>query len=511
MPTYLSPCLLFTSVPILIISIVLVYHDNALPVIGGYFTASQYDRNAEVSPYHPSWSTWLDPSRKIDLRGSSIPEQDGWNIHHHLGGYGPWIEKIDGPIQGIEPPAECHVEQVHMMARHGERYPTRSAGNRQLGLLNRIKEANVVLNGSLSFLNDWQYFTRNPEEDFDQLTRTGPYSGTLGAFTTGTRLLTRYRHLLPSASKLRFWASDSRRVIETAQYFAAGLLGLDWESSGKAELEIIPETFEQRANTLTPGDTCLLYLQDTVNGHDKGMNMLAQFQQAYAPAIADRLISEEGNSALGTFTNPEIFSMQEMCGFETLVRGSSPWCDVFNREDWENFEYARDLVHYYRAGPGNPYAGAMGWLWLNATAGILQSGPKAGTLFFSFVHDGDIAPFLEALDIMKDSKYDPDLPTTHRATDRVWRTSSVLPMGGRIILERMNCAANYTDKDGKPFVRININDRNVPLPYCSSGPGSSCPLDEFLAHVARRGTEVGVFEEVCGLDGDVGRVTFLKQ
>ena len=129
------------------------------------------------------------------------------------------------------------------------------------------------------------------------------------------------------------------------------------------------------------------------------------------------------------------------------------------------------------------------------------------------VHDGDIAPFLEALDILKDPKYDPELPATYRADDRVWRTSSVLPMGGRIILERITCSS--IDSDRKPdegtFIRVNINDKIVPLPYCKTGPGLSCPLDEFNGHVGRRNLEVGNFGEVCGLDGDVGRITFLKQ
>ncbi|KAL3473496.1 histidine phosphatase superfamily [Aspergillus californicus] len=435
---------------------------------------------------------------EIEEMGDMSLKSDGWNIHYHLGGYGPWIEKLDGPedIQGIEAPAGCRVDQVHMMARHAERYPTKSAGKRQLDLVDRIKEMDVVLNGSLSFLNDWDYFTSAPELDFDQLTRTSPYSGTLGAFTTGVRLLTRYEHLIRDA-KLRFWASDSQRVIETAQHFAFGFLGLNWGSSGKAMLEIIPETFDQRADTLTPGDTCLRYLEDLENGHDKGINMLARFQQAYIPGIANRLISEQGNQVLGTLTNLEVFSMQEMCGFETITRGSSPWCDVFTRGDWENFEYARDVLHYYRAGPGNPYAGPMGWLWLNATAALLQSGPNAGHLFFSFVHDGDIAPLLAVLDIMKDPKYDPSLPVTHRATDRVWRTSSALPMGGRIILERMTCSSSQDNENGDTaFLRVNINDKIVPLPYCKSGPGYSCPLLEFIEHVARRKLEVGDFGEL---------------
>ncbi|KAL5339619.1 phosphoglycerate mutase-like protein [Aspergillus crustosus] len=457
------------------------------------------------------WNSWFNPSARALGREKPIAQSEDWNIHYHLGGYGPWIEKPDGPIEGVEPPAGCFVDQVHMMARHGERYPTQSAGKRHLALLKRIREAEIVLNGSLSFLNNWEYITATPEKDFDQLTTTGPYAGTLGAFTTGTRLLTRYGHLMSPNSKLRLWASDCRRVIETARYFAYGLLGLDWESFGTAELEIIPETFDRRADTLTPGDTCLRYLEDTEDGHDKGLNTLALFHQAYAPDIAERLIKGQGNEALGDLTNYEVFSMQEMCGFETLVRGSSPWCDVFTREDWANFEYARDLVHYYRAGPGNPYAGTMGWLWLNATTSLLQSGPDAGALFFSFVHDGDMSPLLTALDIMADPKYDPYLPITHRVDDRVWRTSPVLPMGGRIILERMNCSSGHATESGeRGFVRANINDKIVPLPYCKSGPGLSYLLDEFIEHARRRKPEVGEYGQICGLDGDVGQITFLK-
>ncbi|KAE8387504.1 histidine phosphatase superfamily [Aspergillus alliaceus] len=480
-------------------------------------SVSYYTRSPSASevgsPHCASWNTWFNPFEYPSNRSRTVWQGNDWNLLYHLGGNGPWVEKIDGPgARGVDPPNGCAIEQVHMMSRHGERYPTKSAGSRHLALLSRIKEANIVLNGSLSFLNDWSYFTDEPQEDFDQLVRTGPYAGTLQAFTTGVRFSTRYGHLLQRHRMTRLWASDCDRVIESAQHFASGLFGLNWEKNGKAALEIIPETFDRRANTLTPGDTCLKYIEDPAKGHDNGANMLALFQGAYIPTVANRLINDEQNSALGYLTNLEVYAMQEMCGFETLARGSSPWCDVFTREDWENFEYARDLIHYYRAGPGNPYAGVMGWLWLNATTALLRSGPQAGTMFFSFVHDGDIAPFITALDILKDTKYDPSLPTTHRVADRVWRTSSVMPMGGRIVLERLACPASSVEepKGREAFLRINMNDKIVPLPYCQSGPGLSCPLEEFVGHVDRRRSEVGEFGDVCGLKGDVGYINFLR-
>lgn len=199
--------------------------------------------------------------------------------------------------------------------------------------MKRIEEVNVPLNGSLSFLNNWTYFANDSSKDFDQLTNTGPYAGTLQAFTTGVRFRTRYGHPLPNNIKARLWASDSNRVIQTAKYFPSGLLTW-WEKDGDALLQIILEAFEQRADTLTPGDTCLNYVEDNLQGHDNGENMLALFQKAYIPPIAKRLVQEEQNGDLGMLTPAEVYSVQEMCGFEITVRGSSPWCGVFTDEEW---------------------------------------------------------------------------------------------------------------------------------------------------------------------------------
>lgn len=364
-----------------------------------------------------------------------------------------------------------------------------------------------------------------PSAQHDQLTTTGPYAGTLSAFTTGTKLRTRYLSLLSSPTHpkpLNFWASDCNRVIETARYFATGFFGLDWETSSpkgtlKANLHIIPETLDRGADTLTPGDTCLGYREDMQTGHDYGLLQLTRFRSTYLPAISARF--EAQNPGI-RFTDGEIYSMQEMCGFEILVRESSPWCDVFSHEEWLDFEYARDVIHYYRAGPGNRYGPAMGWLWLNATAELLARGPENGRLFFSFVHDGDIIPMLAALDLFPSREH---LPVTDRSKARGWRTSQVVPMNGRLIFERLSCSPSpdslsskrkeAADEGGREhFIRINVNDGIVALQTCSSGPGSSCPLENFLALVRSRGKEIGDFREICGMGEDApARITFLHQ
>ena len=95
-------------------------------------------------------------------------------------------------------------------------------------------------------------------------------------------------------------------------------------------------------------------------------------------------------------------------------------------------------------------------------------------------------------------------------------------MGGRVIFERLSCSSTSTgdrnDHHGETkqhrniYVRINVNDGIVALPGCDSGPGKSCPLDEFLELVSKRGEEAGDFRQVCGLGPDAAdRITFLHQ
>ena len=120
-----------------------------------------------------------------------------------------------------------------------------------------------------------------------------------------------------------------------------------------------------------------------------------------------------------------------------------------------------------------------------------------------------------------------DLPVTHIDHDRAWRTSDIVPMGGRLIFERLSCVEEprcysnapyypnhvYCEEEtGEPFVRLNVNDMIVAVPGCDSGPGGSCPLDEFLHRVLKRGSELDEFRYICGLQADApGGITFLHQ
>lgn len=71
-------------------------------------------------PHHSSWGSWWHPHRsdgtlKEHRQGAGAITKH-WNILYHLGGNGPWVEKvIDVVPGGIAVPEDCQVEQVHMV------------------------------------------------------------------------------------------------------------------------------------------------------------------------------------------------------------------------------------------------------------------------------------------------------------------------------------------------------------------------------------------------------------
>jgi acid phosphatase len=322
----------------------------------------------------------------------------------------------------------------------------------------------------------------------------------------------RYDALIPDNRQTKVWSCGAQRDVETAEYFADGFFGTNWRTDGSATIEVISEEHERGANTLTPGDTCSRYIEDKVNGHDKGYGRLAEWQNHFAGVIATRLT---GYTA-GVHLRPiDVYSIFEMCGFEILARGSSPWCDLFTNQELLEFEYARDLLHYYRAGPGNDFAATMGWLWLNATKNLLVD-TEVKDVCFSFVHDGDIVPMLATLGIYDEMPGQKELPSDRMIADRRWKTSDLVPMGGRLNLERVTCDGHEPEPETSG-VRLFINDALVDLgrlPHATSFDvvEGAVSLPSFRTFVERRGIEVGDFRQVCGLASDApARIDFLHQ
>jgi len=72
------------------------------------------------------------------------------------------------------------------------------------------------------------------------------------------------------------------------------------------------------------------------------------WQDTFGPAVAARLNKVAPGANL---INADIPPLISLCPFHTLAKEIiSPWCNAFNLEDFQNFEYFGDLDKYYGTG-----------------------------------------------------------------------------------------------------------------------------------------------------------------
>ncbi|RAL15936.1 histidine phosphatase family protein [Aspergillus homomorphus CBS 101889] len=412
---------------------------------------------------------------------SHISQQvfDGDNFLKYTGIRGPYVDRKSYGISR-DPPPQCTVDQVIMIKRHGERYPSSDEGSSIETVLKKVnstvQSANSSLTpggrGDLDFLRrgNWTYFV--PSDCYEAETSTGPYAGLAEAHTHGQQYRARYGHLWDDHAVLPLFAAEFQRIIDTAREFGEGFVGME-NYTTKAAMNLISESSSRGADSLTP--SCH---QDDSGARDNCNAYpyhLPQFD-----AAAERLNAQYKGLNLSW---SDVVTLMTMTAYELNTRSSSEWIDIFTTDEWVSFSYIWDVNFYYCAGPGNKYMRAVGANYLNASLSLLQQGPsKVGPLFFNFAHDSNISPIIAALDIDNPPQ---DLPTDRVAFDlqQNWRITDIIPMGGRLTLERLNCSA--TSAGTGTYVRIVLNEAVVPLRDCQDGPGYSCSLAQYAEFVGR--------------------------
>jgi hypothetical protein len=188
---------------------------------------------------------------EVDFVHAPLPGLKDPTILRDFGGMGPYIG-----AEYVFPPNECKVSQVHMISRHGERYPTTHMGSIIANFATNISSLpKNNFRKSLSFLNGWTIATDNwivsPGDQLEQETLTGPAAGSTRLFTLGSEFRSRYPDLWDFThhdnKAMALWSSNSTRVIHSARYFATGFFGVDV----RTEVQIIPETEDRWGNSLT--------------------------------------------------------------------------------------------------------------------------------------------------------------------------------------------------------------------------------------------------------------------
>jgi hypothetical protein len=336
-----------------------------------------------------------------------------------------------------------------------------------------------------------------------------------------------YPDLYHEGDAFTVWANNYTRVLQTAQNFVRGYLGNPASTLGSV-VAVTAKGFPANiGDTLAPSDMCPLFKDD------EGAAYTAKWNAIWVPPIKKRLQALiTGNL---TLTDGDITQIPYLCGFESQITGRlSPWCGVFTDEELKQYEYSNDLRYYYGIGPGTKLQQTMMTPFLDALVKLLVRGPgikgKAADggdftlpdLLMSFLNDGQLTELLSTTGIFDEQK---PLDPENMDDKRLWHGSRFVTMRGTLAFERLTCSAaagggsaptatttsatatptktcktrSTPAAGGNTYVRLRLNDAVYKLPFCSGGPGSSCPLEEYALYVANKLAAQGDYIKNCNV------------
>ncbi|KAH9240726.1 hypothetical protein K456DRAFT_45901 [Colletotrichum gloeosporioides 23] len=415
-----------------------------------------------------------------------------FNPLEHLGGVAPYFEPQDPPASP-DAPQGCTASRAAYLVRHAAIYANDFDFEEyiepfleKLGNKTSLDWSKVP---SLSFLADWDAPVSEAETSI--LTRVGR----LEATQLGVDLEFRYPNLkLPQ----RVWTSSAERTFKSAQSLVRGL-EIDDDTMNVVS---VYESKESGADSLTPYKACPAYSSSA------GSEQSGKFQEKFATPITKRL---NALAADFNFTVNDVFGMQQLCGYESVIRGRSPFCDLdlFSPDDWLGWEYTEDIRYHYNVGYGNNVAPYVGMPWLNATANLLMADAADEDLYVSFTHREMPPMVLVAMGLFNNSEpgfgaaadINATFPLDRINYRRAWRSSNILSFLSNIAIERLNCTGSYGYEDGE-YYRVLVNSSPQPLPDCADGPGTTCSRSGFETYIQDRVERFTGFSEKCGVEYD---------
>ncbi|KAF5349620.1 hypothetical protein D9756_008974 [Leucocoprinus leucothites] len=413
-----------------------------------------------------------------------------FNMLEKWGNLSPWYSIERGGFgldSGVEAPDTCRVTGLHFLHRHGARYPTewaRYGGPARLAKKFHENTQHWTGSGKLTFLNDWTY-----KLGAELLTPFGRQQ----LFDLGVTMRIKYGFLLENFTETNtipvFRTESQDRMLASARNFALGFFG--WPYDGQYQQSI---TIEQKGfnNTLAPYKTCP---NANINEKgDRGVWYNQRWAEIYLQDAHKRLTKEIKGFDL---TVEDVFTMQQMCAYETVALGYSKFCELFTEEEWEGFDYALDLFFWYGNGFGSPVARVLGIGWIQELVARLTHTPIAvhnsstnatlddnpitfpldQSLYVDATHEVVVLNIITALNLTTFAEQGP-LPYTHIPENRKFRVSELAPFATNMHFQLLECTSHP-----EPQIRIIINDGVVPLTGikgCPEQEDGMCPVATFV-------------------------------
>ncbi|CAD6906085.1 unnamed protein product [Tilletia controversa] len=475
--------------------------EQKFPYDVGYPGVTQTGAPADLAD--ESRQTWAPKQAESPIQTAIPSLPSDFNPFKHMGPLSPYSSSDgfgiddatyrDVPHGLAESNGSCVLDQVHILHRHGARYPTTDAPPRKLStfLASLSSSKSVQFTGPLAFLSSWKY-----RLGAELLTPVG--RGQL--YDSGVSSSIRYSSLVHSdlarKKKIVVRAGSQYRIIDSAVAWLSGFFGPQWRNSVHLEIQIEAPGFN---STIAPWFAC----PNGGRAAQAGRKASEEWIQLAFKGTGERL-SQFVQGA--TINASMVYAAMQTCSYETVAFGRSDFCSLFTQDEWLAYEYAWDLQFHGSYGPGSPAGQAQGvgyWNeffprltrtpWNPATQttenGTLAADPDTFPIdqraYFDFAHDTTITGVLAALGL---PDFAHPLDARKMNATRAYQSTRIVPFAARMTVEVLNCTAplapSRTQQEGEArYVRLLLNDAVVPLGQlegCERRADGLCAFEGFV-------------------------------
>ncbi|KIP05069.1 hypothetical protein PHLGIDRAFT_31059 [Phlebiopsis gigantea 11061_1 CR5-6] len=417
-------------------------------------------------------------------------KSSNFDIFKHWGNLSPWFSVERGAFgldSGPEVPETCSITGLHLVHRHGARYPTQFASfGGPANFSGRLNQAAAgwKAHGDLKFMNEWTY--KLGEEVLT------PF-GRQQLFDLGVATRIKYGFLLKNFSESNtlpvFRTESQDRMLASALNFAIGFFGYPFEGQYQQSITIEEKGFN---NTLAPYKTC--NNADDKAKSDRAIWYVRRWADIYLKDAHARLAPQLKGYDLSI---EDIYTLQQMCAYETVAIGYSKFCELFTEDEWKGFDYSLDLYFWYDSAFGSPVARVQGIGYVQELVARLTHTPIAvhnsstnatlndnpvtfplgQSLYVDATHEVVVLNILTALNLTTLAAEGP-LPADHIPKHRTFKVSHLAPFATNVHFQVLAC-----DSVAEPQIRVIVNDGAVPLTGikgCPAHKDGLCPVSTFV-------------------------------
>ena len=275
---------------------------------------------------------------------------------------------------------------MQTLARHGARHPTLSKSILYGALVQRLKQDVKQFRGPYSFLASYKYAL-----GAGQLTELGQWQ----MINSGIDFYKRYSHLSKDFAPF-VRAAGQTRVIDSAQNFTQGFHKARLEDKASSSADGFPYPIVNISEA-SGGNNSLNHglCQSFENGPWSQTARVAQqaWIDVFVPPIMARLNRDLSGANL---TDSEVVHLMDLCPFNTVASSTgqmSPFCDLFNEEEWRQYDYFESVGKYYGYGNGNLLGPTQGVGFANELIARLTGKPIEDHTSVNHTLDGSNTTF----------------------------------------------------------------------------------------------------------------------